>query len=1011
MEKILVIGDYNNDEHKELALFLKNKYSSDFDILISGRNLSGLQGVKTYKKTSAEYAEYIITAKYVIILDDETKFKKYNDKQNVFLFNNHNLIDEQVNANDYNWLFLIIAKRINCFLYNQKEDIKKGNIIKSSLTFNELNLDDIFSFIQVGDKKIIDIIVISSNEKELVCSSQNYPGLFKALNKNEFYNIIYIQLRKTINVVESEDQKYFSCFFNLLNKQKVVLRFLSRFNGLVIYDDVEDLAFFKDELLRLEIQNNQYKALKLEETKGAFLTSDNIYDYLCNINEDSTDEFDKEKKFRTAEYHKLLNEYYENNEINAKISVVICDYNTPREYLYRAIDSVLNSTYQNIEIVIINDGSLNDYKDELYKDYEQNKDVIKYIYSENQGLGLARNLGVNNASGDYIFFLDGDDTISEDGLRLMITHMFAFDLELVVGKRVICDENGNTINESMKYISGNTYKAYYAEYPSIVYFDQMANNKLIDINVFKQKNIWFEKGVYEDSLFSAKLYSILKEYHTTNIHIHNWYKYEHENTLSSIKSYENFEEKYNALMQTWRILPDNVKQLRLYAYYNSDYNNYYSSFDKYSDEDKLNFFNKMKLFYQETILYLDKSKLSKFNYALITTLKENDYEAFKKIVEYHYSKRMGKSELYDNYIVNTYYHLLVAIARTLESNNKTRLFIYKDYQKFDKQFILKLKSLNIFDEIIEFSNGAIVGKLYNDLNNNEFDYKHIIPTYLYNKYLPTFGRCNIDDNVYIFSDTLPYFYILEKRFNNIIKLEDAYNSFKRETEVLMFTGLWKEINTKYDDVLPIPLFVSDKIKKIIVSQPIDGLNEVYSEKLVIEDTKELFMKQHSELGKIFSELFEIESILKPETVMLLTQPLANVKYCTPTEQRKLYQNILSHYDKENVIIKPHPADPFNYSNWGYPILNKNIPIEVYNFLDYKIAKIITFGSSAVETIEFAQDKEVLFKMEGFEFDDVSSAISKITWEQRPNIIYRLKKFPGKVNRVMKKYGKKYSNKK
>ncbi|MBO4674808.1 MAG: glycosyltransferase family 2 protein [Elusimicrobiaceae bacterium] len=96
--------------------------------------------------------------------------------------------------------------------------------------------------------------------------------------------------------------------------------------------------------------------------------------------------------------------------MDKKISVIIPVYNVRPDFIETAINSVLNQTYKNIEIIVVDDGSTE--KETL--DYLQtlNHPTIKLIHQENKGLGGARNTGINHATGDYIGFLDADDWLS-----------------------------------------------------------------------------------------------------------------------------------------------------------------------------------------------------------------------------------------------------------------------------------------------------------------------------------------------------------------------------------------------------------------------------------------------------------------------------------------------------------------------------------------------------------------------------------------------------------------------
>ena len=94
-----------------------------------------------------------------------------------------------------------------------------------------------------------------------------------------------------------------------------------------------------------------------------------------------------------------------------KFSIIVPIYNTEK-YLSECIESILAQTYKDIEIILVNDGSKGN-ADEICKNYEKKDTRIKYFSKENEGVAIARNYGISKASGDYIFCVDSDDTISE----------------------------------------------------------------------------------------------------------------------------------------------------------------------------------------------------------------------------------------------------------------------------------------------------------------------------------------------------------------------------------------------------------------------------------------------------------------------------------------------------------------------------------------------------------------------------------------------------------------------
>ena len=100
-----------------------------------------------------------------------------------------------------------------------------------------------------------------------------------------------------------------------------------------------------------------------------------------------------------------------------KISVVIPIYNVEK-YLQRCVDSVLNQTLRDLEIILVDDGSPD--KCPLICDQYAKKDSrVFVIHKKNGGLASARNAGMKAATGTYLFFLDSDDWIDLDGLELL----------------------------------------------------------------------------------------------------------------------------------------------------------------------------------------------------------------------------------------------------------------------------------------------------------------------------------------------------------------------------------------------------------------------------------------------------------------------------------------------------------------------------------------------------------------------------------------------------------------
>lgn len=125
------------------------------------------------------------------------------------------------------------------------------------------------------------------------------------------------------------------------------------------------------------------------------------------------------------------------------ISLIIPCYNA-EQTLKKCLDSVVRQTYQNLEVIIIDDGST-DGSSEIYKEFQHHDQRIKFIKQTNSGVSKARNEGVKAASGSYICFVDSDDWAAlnycEELYRLLVSE----NADISIIEAVYEDENGNVV--------------------------------------------------------------------------------------------------------------------------------------------------------------------------------------------------------------------------------------------------------------------------------------------------------------------------------------------------------------------------------------------------------------------------------------------------------------------------------------------------------------------------------------------------------------------------------------
>ena len=112
-----------------------------------------------------------------------------------------------------------------------------------------------------------------------------------------------------------------------------------------------------------------------------------------------------------------------------KISVIIPVYNVAK-YLPKCIDSVLNQTYKNLEIILVDDGST-DESGKISDEYSYKDNRVKVIHKKNGGPGDARNTGIKEATGKYIGFIDSDDFIETDMYEILLKTLYDYDADIV----------------------------------------------------------------------------------------------------------------------------------------------------------------------------------------------------------------------------------------------------------------------------------------------------------------------------------------------------------------------------------------------------------------------------------------------------------------------------------------------------------------------------------------------------------------------------------------------------
>jgi len=191
-----------------------------------------------------------------------------------------------------------------------------------------------------------------------------------------------------------------------------------------------------------------------------------------------------------------------------KVSVIIPVYNL-EQYVRRCLDSVVRQTLKDIEIICINDGSTDNSLD-ILREYEKNDARIRVIDKDNEGQGLARNIGIDAAEGEFVGFVDGDDWIETGMYEKMYdaARKNDSDLHLCTVRRVDADGNELGIRCNYdRYIGGKFQDESFVfnsfDIADVLFkLERFSVNKIYKSTFLKRNNIFFSSiRCYEDNIF------------------------------------------------------------------------------------------------------------------------------------------------------------------------------------------------------------------------------------------------------------------------------------------------------------------------------------------------------------------------------------------------------------------------------------------------------------------------------------------------------------------------------
>lgn len=222
------------------------------------------------------------------------------------------------------------------------------------------------------------------------------------------------------------------------------------------------------------------------------------------------------------------------------VSIIMPVYNKEK-YLDKSIKSILDQTYENFELIIINDGST-DNSSYICHRFEQEDSRIKVIDIENNGVSNARNIGIKNANGQYIQFIDADDYITNNMLENLVNLARIYNPDVIVNGIEKVNEKNEFIGKIVPIFNGMTnidkFMESFAKVQKQTGIYGYVHNKFIRKSIIDNNNLLFDKEIWlaEDLDFCLDLYSIISSiYFCKDIYYYYLQEAENSSTTSDKK--------------------------------------------------------------------------------------------------------------------------------------------------------------------------------------------------------------------------------------------------------------------------------------------------------------------------------------------------------------------------------------------------------------------------------------------------------------------------------------------
>lgn len=376
-----------------------------------------------------------------------------------------------------------------------------------------------------------------------------------------------------------------------------------------------------------------------------------------------------------------------------KVSVIIPVYNVER-YVCDCLDSIINQTLKDIEIICINDGST-DNSLKILKKYALNDNRIIVLDQENGGHAVATNRGIDLATGDYLYLMDSDDVLELNALELCYNKIKNNKSDFVIFKAINYLDSTNEYYETEVYSMNKIYRKVgnqifnYKDIGPLMFEASVTPwSKLYKRDFIIHENIRFPEGlIFEDNVFFFKALLTAKRISFLNKFLFTRRWYTSSSTMNGDLRFINSIEVANLVIQVFKekneyenykkYLLNNKIKLNFMRYENIK-KEYKEDYFKALKEDFIKIYKNKKL-YSDLVQVLTKENRKKFEQVLIS---DNHLEL--DIIRKMYNQESNNKELLDTNVFNDIIKAFDKMAYTRQVDNRK---IFELNQKHLKEIL------------------------------------------------------------------------------------------------------------------------------------------------------------------------------------------------------------------------------------------------------------------------------------------------------------------------------------